>query len=290
MAPRGSRAIGTLAARQSVWARAKGFGEDVQGLIRFANAECERGIAPSTALRNLSHATAAFERAVRPLSPAERIRVQDARDVVRRRLWTRTPQQAMPMEHTHVAALWRSDPSDLGLLATLMFAGGLRFSDVVGVRGHDVRMRATHVEVTLRVTKTTSYRCAPQTVAVVLPPPVRLALLRRATRAAQQPLWAVSYRDFVAFLRRIDPSLSAHSARRGFVHAALDAHVDDADVMRVTRHATIEAFAAYAGRLPNRWLTQQLTASAAAMRPLQRLTATYPTPSVPIRTTNPIVV
>lgn len=194
------------------------------------------------------------------------------------------------MRHHHVAALWRSDPSDLGVLAALMFAGGLRFSDIASVRGVDVRMLPNHVEVTLRVTKTTSYKCAPQTVAVVLPPPVRIALLSRAIRAHHHPLWTVSYAEFVTFLRRVDSRLSAHSARRGFVHAALDAQIDDADVMRVTRHASIDAFAAYAGRLPNRWLAQQLNASAAAMRPLQRLTATPASPTFPTPATSPFVV
>lgn len=237
--------------------------------MTFLHSECERGVAPSTALRNLSHAVAAFERTNRPLSPKERLRLSDARDVVRRRLWAHPPQRATPMTHEHVASLWRLDPSDRGLLVVTMFAGGLRFSDAVRMRGSDVTARASHVELALPVTKVTGYKCAPQTVAVDLPPAPRMALLRRAMNAGTRLLWTITYTQFVAFLRQVDQRLSAHSARRGLVHAALDANVEDASVMRLTRHTSLEAFAAYAGRLPNSWLQQQLAASAAAVRPLQ---------------------
>lgn len=252
-----------------MWTRAKEYGQHVRGLIAFLHAECERGVAPATALRNLSHAVAAYERTVRPLTPQELLQLRDARDVVRRRLWTRPPKRAVPMTHKHVTALWREDPTDMGLLVVSMFAGGLRFSDAIRIRGIDVTARPTHIELTLPVTKVTGYVCAPQTVAVCLPQAPRTALIRRAVNAGTRPLWTTTYNQYVAFLRRIDERLTAHSARRGLVHAALDANVDDAAVMRLTRHTSLEAFSAYAGRLPNSWLQQQLAASTAAVSPLQ---------------------
>jgi hypothetical protein len=172
------------------------------------------------------------------------------------------------MSHEHVTALWRTDPSDRGLLVMAMFAGGLRFSDAIRVRGIDVTVRPTHIELTLPLTKVTGYKRAPQTVALCLPQAPRLALIRRSLNAGPRPLWTTTYSQFVAFLRQVDERLTAHSARRGLVHAALDANVDDASVMRLTRHATLEAFASYAGRLPTSWLRQQLAASSAAMAPL----------------------
>lgn len=221
-------------------------------------------------LRNISHATTAFERAVRPLTPAERIAVQDQRDTIRRRLWEAPVRQAVPMTAAHAKALWALDPTNIGLMALTCFAAGLRFSDATRIAGTDVTAHPSHIELRLRVTKTTTYQRRPQYVAVALPQAARLALIRRSASVQEAPMWTVTYPQFVRFLRRIDPSLTAHSPRRGFVHASLDAGIDDASIMRVTRHATMESFAAYAGRAPSTWVHQQLRATAAVTASLHQ--------------------
>lgn len=264
----GSRAPGTLAARLSVWQRflLVDPAASVEGLHRFAEAELARGVAPATVLRYLSHVTVARQRVVGPLTPREQVVMNDVRDVVRRRVWERPVQQAVPMVAQHAQALFDRDPLGLGLLAVVMFVSGLRHADAVRLRGSDVRFQLDHVELTLRAEKTNTVGRPARCVAVCLPPQPRLRLAALAVRSRNAPMWQQPYHRFMAFLKQLDPSLTAHSPRRGFVQAALAAGVDDAAVMRSTGHHTIEGFAAYAGVLPGTWRQQMLTASLAVAR------------------------
>ena len=222
-------------------------------------------LAPATINRYVSHVTAMNTRIFGAPVGTEVTLLADLRAAVSRAEAGRKRRQALPATAEDVRAMWKHAVPDVALAAALMWAGAMRFGDLVSVGKADVTLcGGGEVEIELRRTKTNSYGGPPRVIAIVVPRRVERTLESRLkTRAG--PLVDTTYPHFLREMQRIHPHLSAHSLRRGAVQAAMNRGANDRAVMRLTGHTSLESLATYAGRLPTTWKLEMLSASQATM-------------------------
>jgi hypothetical protein len=148
-------------------------------------------------------------------------------------------------------------------MAAIMWAGAFRHADLEHVQPSDISAvddDGTY-DITLRVTKTTTFTGQPRVVRIVLPRRVRRHMHHVLRGVLQLP----SYRRFLREVKRLCPMLSAHSFRRGAIQAAMDAGIPDEAVMRVSGHKALDSLATYAARLPRLWKEQMASVSRAGL-------------------------
>ena len=185
-------------------------------------------------------------------------RLRDARDALQRLRHLFPARQARPATAREVRALWRAGQGRAeqhGLIAALLWAAAARFSDVTRLWVGDLVIGAEWVRIRYRITKT-SQRGVVRVVEVRPAPEVTAALRRwqerRAQLGATAPLFTLHLSGFNAWLARVSPGLTSRSLRRGAVQAALDAGVDERDVVRLTGHTRVATLLAYADRIGRR--------------------------------------
>ena len=238
---------------------------DVSALRRWTRILL-REVTAETAARYVSHVTTFNARIFGPATGPEAIQLSDLRAGLARAGAGRVVKQAAAASTADVVRVWEDAPAEVGLMAAVMWGAALRHSDAAGIAASDVEFAPDGVvELTLRRTKTTTYGGPPRVVAVALPPAVRSAL--RALKRERQGgcLFHLPYRAFLRELQRVNPNLTAHSFRRGAVQIALRQGAPDEAVMRLTGHQSLASLSTYAGRLPNTWRSQMVTASAATL-------------------------
>jgi integrase len=220
-------------------------------------------VAPDTAARYVSHVSMMNARIFgEPTGPAA-AHLADTRAMLARLHAGHVCRQAVPATRHDMRSIWRAAPADVRLMAALLWAGAFRHSDVVSLTPAAFRqVTDTEYDITLRVTKTTTYSGRPRVVRVALPPRVS----RRLHQALQRrPFVLPTYSRFRREIGRICPHLTAHSFRRGAVQTAMDNGVSDDAVMRLTGHKSLESLSTYAARLPRTWAEQMTTASRACL-------------------------
>ena len=223
-------------------------------------------IGTETVARYVSHVAVFNERVFGPVQGPDAARLSDLRASLARAGAGRAVRQAEAATAADVVGIWREAPPEVGLMAAVMWAAALRHADAAGVVATDVLFADDGpVEITLRRTKTTAFGGPPRVVAFVLPAPVRRALRALVTRRGTGPLFSVPYRTFLREVQKARPGMTAHSFRRGAVQAALRGGATDEAVMRLTGHKSLDSLATYAGRLPNTWRTQMVSASIATL-------------------------
>jgi len=220
-------------------------------------------VSPQTAARYVSHVTVMNARIFHAPTGPEAARIADVRASLARMGAGQECVQAVPATAANVREIWKRAPSDVGLMAALMWAGAFRHADLVSLAPSDIRHVAVdEYDITLRVTKTTTFSRRPRVVRVTLPPHVSRRLDRALTRSS---LDLPTYTRFRRELARVCPLLTAHSFRRGAVQRAMDHRVGDESVMRLTGHKTLESLSTYAARLPRTWAEQMTAASRATL-------------------------
>lgn len=225
----------------------------------------ERQVAPATLLRYVSHVTVMNDRIFGPLGGPEALQLEDMRASLARKEAGRATTQAVAATPGDLRRLWKEAPGQVRLVASLLWAGAMRFSDLVAVRTRDVLIRdGSTAEVTLRVTKTSQRGGPPRVVVLKLPRRV-MKRLRQQLESGEGPLIAMTCAQFRNAVKRVCPHLTAHSFRRGAVQAAMDSGVEDTAVMRLTGHKSLESLTTYAGRLPMLWRREMEAASAATV-------------------------
>ena len=261
-----------MRARAAVWSRFAAYCRqsdarltDVAALQRWAHTLL-REVTTETAARYVSHVVVFNERVFGPVQGPDAARLSDLRASLARAGAGRVVKQAEAATAADVVRIWRDASPEVGLMAAVMWAAALRHADAVGVAATDVVFADDRtVEITLRRTKTTAFGGPPRVVALVLPTQVRRALRVLIRMRGTRPLFNVPYRAFLKEVQKVRPGLTAHSFRRGAVQAALRSGATDEAVMRLTGHKSLESLATYAGRLPNTWRDQMVSASRATM-------------------------
>lgn len=239
--------------------------KDVRTTIAFIEQQ-QRHLAPPTRIRALAHVVASLSRLGAEWSIAEQLRLNDFRDTLKRAQSSHRPRQAVAASFTETLQLFVAQPFEMGLLAMCLFCSASRFGDLVGILASDVRCTDGFVNISLHREKTATYSIHRRDLHFQLPPTPMMTLRRvLRQRPPSAPLWTCTYPQFLAFVKQTHPRLSAHSFRRGAIQAALSNSASDADVMRLSGHKTLEAFAAYAGQLPNTWKEQMARASHAIL-------------------------
>lgn len=254
----GSRTPATLRQRRTCWTEVCEHGDprDPSTLTRYLNANAH--LAAATRLRYLSHVEVACVRLFGPRPPREAAAVEDVRGILRREKLVVTQRQAPPAGARDVLSVFALNPGVLGTVAVVQFATASRFGDLQTVEAADVVLEDDTVLITLRRTKT-ALSTGTRTVIGCLPPSTLTAVRALLTRRLP---FQCDYRKYVALLKRARSDLTAHSLRRGAIQAALR-HTTDAKVMRLTGHQSMDAFARYAGVLPQVWKEEMVEAATA---------------------------
>ena len=209
------------------------------------------GIAPSTALEYVGRARVALRRM--GVDVADSQLLADFSRGLKREGALRPQRQAVPALASQVRAAIRREPCrDVQLALVLGWAGAARVSDVVRLRVRDVSLQGGYVAVNWSETKSDPFRLGVTTgvsLSVEWMGALRTAMIGREPEDLL--LVRAAYRDVVRALKRVDPTLSGHSLRRGALQDLLMAGAGMESIRQVSRHASLDALARYlpAGKL-----------------------------------------
>lgn len=252
---RGRRACWTAWAK---WAQERRWGPPVafRRVRAYVAARVRGAKGVAGALATISHLIVGLRRLAADHDTI--VALQDARDALQRLRHLFPTKQARPATARQVRSLWvgaQGRAEQHGLVAALLWAAAARFSDVARLFASDVQVGTEWTRIRYRITKT-SQRGAVRVVEVRLAPEVAAALRqwrrRRAEEGPSAQLFTLGLRGFNAWLARVTPGLTSRSLRRGAVQAALDAGVDERDVVRLTGHTRVATLLTYADRVGRR--------------------------------------
>ena len=210
----------------------------------------------ATRLRYLSHVEVAHLRLYGARPPREAAMIADIRETLKRGLVGDAPNQAPPATTADVLRAYSMDPDGLGAVAVVQYATATRFGDLQGVVSADATIDGNIITISLRRTKTT---LTSGTRAVLVRLPSHTVATVRALLEREQP-FKCEYGAYLGLLRRVHKGLSAHSLRRGAIQQAMRS-AQDAQVMRLTGHRSLETLARYAGVLPQTWKLEMIAAA-----------------------------
>ena len=208
------------------------------------------GIAASTALEYVGRARVALRRMGVDVSDSQLL--ADFSRGLKREGALRPERQAVPALASQVRAAVRREPCwETQLALVLGWAGAARVSDVVRLRVRDVSLQEGYVAINWSETKSDPFRLGVTTGVVLSAEWVGTLRTAMIGRNPEDLLCRTTYAKVVRALKRVDPTLSGHSLRRGALQDLLTSGAGLESIRQVSRHASLDALARYlpAGKL-----------------------------------------